>query len=290
MHERMGYLNCVPFSPEGIERWIRPTGSWNLADLFYGGQFHDSEADGLMLPRFEYFAGRESKHVFDIEGDWREREIAQWLRPATLTAMNVLPRHKQWHIMARPPSSRLLVSLARDPVLPFNSAKDRCFYFAGQRDSQGVRQKMADATRLAGLPAAITFNDFWAARLETDDPTVARYGAGLKKSAFALCPAGEGQATMRMYEACAYGRIPIVISDALWMWEDLVDTSFCFRISPGLRIKELAEELERIYSLPDSEIEARCRSAWLYFQNVVRPYFGDPMRQFLIWTHRRCGL
>lgn len=290
MHERMGYEDCVPFSPQGIERWVRPTGTPQLAAFFYGGQFHDSEAGGLSQSRYEYFAGRENRHVFDIEGDWRGREIPAWLRPATMTAMNVLPKHRDWRMMARPPSSRLLVSLARGPMIAFSPPAVRSFYFQGQPDSQGLRERMAAAAQLARVPADIAFNPFWGARLDPTDGAVRSYCAGLERSAFALCPAGEGQATMRMYEACAYGRVPVVISDALWMWEDLVDTSWCFRISPHSDRERIAEELALIYSISQSEMEERGRQAWNYFQHVVRNYFADPMREFLIWTHLRCGL
>ena len=204
--------------------------------------------------------------------------------------MNVLPEHKDWHVMARPPSSRLLVSLARGPGIDFSLPKERCFYFAGQRDSRGIRQRMADAVTLANVPADVSFNEFWGARLDPDHPAVRGYSAGLERLAFALCPAGEGQATMRMYEACAYGRVPILISDCLWMWEDFVDTSFCLRISPDSPLELMAEELAWIYLISDSELADRCRLAWEYFQNVVRNYFEDPMREFLTWAHWRAGL
>ena len=106
-------------------------------------------------------------------------------------------------------------------------------------------------------------------------------------NAFILCPAGEGQATLRMYEACYYGRIPIVIADCLWTWEDVTDISFAFKISPQASDEEIARALADIFAIPDSELEDRCRMAALYFEHVIKRYFDDPTECFLAWMKKR---
>ena len=109
----------------------------------------------------------------------------------------------------------------------------------------------------------------------------------MRESAFVLCPAGEGQATLRMYEACYYGRVPVVIADCLWTWDDVTDVSFAFRISPQASDDEMVKALADIFAIPDSELEDRCRMAALYFEHTVKFYFRDPTEFLLIWMRKK---
>lgn len=285
-YERDGYVDCVPFSPEGM-RWIEPTENPDEAQLFYCGQFHDKEAWRLNPNKFEFFRGRESKHLADLEGDWRGMDIPEWLRPCTLTAMNQREKYRDWNIMARPGCSRLLVHLAREAPSGFRKGCKRQFWFQGQGDSAGLRKKLGRLVDGSDLPHEFTLTNFWGAVLPTDDWRVAEYQRKMLDSAFILCPAGEGQATLRMYEVCYYGRIPIVVADCLWMWEDLTDVSFAYRISPRASGEEMVAALENILAVPDSELEDRCRMAAMYFEHVVKRYFGDPTEMFLTWMRKR---
>ena len=287
LHERDGYVDCVPFSPQGIERWIEPTSNPDEAQLFWCGQFHDKDAWKLSPNRFEFLQGRESKHFFDIEGDWRGMDIPEWLRPCVMTAMNVPERNRGWSVMARPGCSKLLVHLAREAPSGFRMPMKRQFWFRGQRDSRGLRERLAKVLEGSNLPSAIALNAFWGAVLASDDPRVQAFGSGMRESAFILCPAGEGQATLRMYEACHFGRVPVVIADCLWTWEDVTHVSFAFRISPQASDDEMVKALMDIFAIPDSELEDRCRMAALYFEHIVKRYFDDPTECFLAWMMKR---
>ena len=287
LHERDGYADCVPFSPQGIERWIEPTSNPDDAHLFWCGQFHDKDAWKLSPNRFEFFQGRESKHVFDIEGDYRGVDIPEWLRPCVMTAMNAPERNRGWSIMVRPGCSKLLVHLAREAPSGFNMPAKRQFWFRGQRDSRGLRERLVKILEASNLSSETALNAFWGAVLAPDDPRVQAFCSGMRESAFVFCPAGEGQATLRMYEACHFGRIPIVIADCLWTWEDVTDVSFAFRISPQASDEEMVKALTDIFAIPDSELEDRCRMAALYFEHIVKRYFDDPTECFLAWMRKR---
>ena len=287
LHERDGYIDCIPFSPQGIERWMEPVNDPDQASLIYCGQFHDKDAWKLNPSKFEFFQGRESRHVFDIEGDYRGMDIPEWLRPCIMTAMNVPERNRDWNIMARPGCSRLLVHLAREAPSGFRMPVKRQFWFRGQRDSRGLRERLVKTLDASDLPSETALNAFWGAILAPDDPRVRDFSLAMRESAFVLCPAGEGQATLRMYEACHFGRIPVVIADCLWTWEDVTDVSFAFRISPQANDEKIVKALTDIFAIPDSELEDRCRMAALYFEHVVKRYFHDPTESFLTWLKKK---
>ena len=288
VQDKAGYVDCIPFSPQGIEKWIEPTENPDEAQFFYCGQFHDKDAWKLSPNRFEFFQGRESKHVLDVEGDWRGMEISEWLRPCVLTAMNAREKNRGWNIMARPGCSRLLVHLAREAPSEFRMPIKKQFFFRGQRDSWGLRERLRLIFIRSGLSGEYSFNQDWGAHTGVNSEFVVNFQRMLNESAFILCPGGEGWgATLRMYEACYYGRIPILIADCLWMLEDVTDVSFAFRISPGASDEEMGKALADILAIPDSEVEDRCRMAALYFEHVVKFYFRDPTFCFLTWMKKR---
>ena len=292
--EKAGYVNCVPFSPQGIERWIEPTDNPDEAQLFYCGQFHDKDAWRLSPGRFEFLQGRELKHVFDVEGDWRGMDIPEWLKPCVLTVMNAREKNRGWNIMARPGCSKLLVHLAREAPSGFRLPSKKQFWFRGQQDSGGLRMRLSNilednfVTICKPKEVDFQFNSFWGAVLDVNHQEVAEYRRGMEDSTFILCPGGEGWgATLRMYEACYFGRVPILIADCLWAWEDVTDVSFASRISPHASDDEMGKALADIFAISDSELEDRCRMAALYFEHVVRFYFRDPTEFLMMWLGKK---
>lgn len=287
IHEKDGYRNCVPWDSDGLNKWADIVSNPDEAQFFYAGQFHDKDAWRLNPNRFEFLSGREQYHIFEIEGDWRGMDIPEWLRPCILTAMNQREKYRDWSIMARPGCSKLLVHLAREAPSGFRMPSDQQFWFQGQRDSGGLRERLVKILDGSKLPSETALNAFWSAILPPDEPRVAAFASTMRESAFILCPAGEGQATLRMYEACHYGRVPVVIADCLWAWEDVTDVSFCFRISPNASDEEIGKLLTEIFAISDSELEDRCRMAALYFEHIVKFYFRDPTEYFLTWLGKK---
>lgn len=288
VHDKSGYVDCVPFSEQGIARHVEVVNDPHVADLICAGQFHDTYSWKLQPERFCWFEQYPEKHVFDVEGDWRGKEIPAWLRPAILTAMNAWPQHLNWDIMVRPGSSKLLLSLARDRTVEFTEPSERTLWFQGQRDSHGLRERMQRVVEECLDDTFIVFRDSWGATLNLGDIDAESYENQMQESAFVLAPGGEGMgATLRLYEACAFGRIPVVISDARVMWDDLVDTSFMVKLSPSLTDEELAKEFYALYAMSKDEVLERCHRSLLYFEHVVKNYFRDPTGCFIEWMGKR---
>ena len=77
----------------------------------------------------------------------------------------------------------------------------------------------------------------------------------LKETAFALCPRGYGVTSFRLYEAMAFGCIPVYISDEFWEPFNLPFTEYGIKITED-QIKDIPEILKGI-DIP--KIQAKVR-------------------------------
>lgn len=271
---------CYTPFVDGVDGVVEKTEDPNEADLFFCGQVHDKDKWLLHPNRFKYFAGNEGKHVFDLDGD-RWSDIPGWLRPCLISGMNFRKEHLPWRVTARPGSGPLLCKLATEPTTGFYPPTSRKLWFRGQRDAEGLRERLERIIEGMVVESEFQFNDFWGA--SNAAPSV-DYAEQMRQSAFCLAPGGvNGGATLRIYEACYYGCIPIIVSDCLVAWETLTDTTFMVRISPLATDDEIAKILLRTCTMAESEMQDRCRLAAMYFDHIVRPYFRNPTRWFLTW-------
>jgi hypothetical protein len=161
------------------------------------------------------------------------------------------------------------------PLKPLNEAKQG-FYFRGQRDPGGLREKVKKALDMADVPGFFEYNDGWNAPTPADSPIVQRYESEMTSWTYALCPAGWGQATQRFLEAVLLGRIPIVIGDGLFFGDSYTRG---LRMPASVTVEQLARWFRRIYGVlvfPNG----------LYAQEI-KSYFADPTAYFLAWMGRR---
>lgn len=281
---------------QGFERWpfanqadvdahFDVTTDPDAADWFWCGRYHNGVAFLLHQNRFEHYKGRERRHIIDLEGDFWRVPWPEWMKPATLIVMNAYSRVERikdgWRFMARPPCSKLLMKLVDDGAPEWTPPKHKKLFFHGQPEAQGLRQRMIDACE--GLPADIRINRFWGAVLETEHDVTASYIQGMLDNAFCLCPGGAGHHTSRLYEACAFGRVPVVIADSPVFAEDEELLHFMYQVSHMATKEQMHSQFERILR---HETTSDSRDARQYFVNVVRTFFQDPTGYFLKWTER----
>jgi hypothetical protein len=236
------YRNSVPFSEDGIAKWcdlVEPQD----AELFYCGQFIDEARGLLTADRFEYLKGNESKHVIDLEGDHSDSPIPLEFRDCLFTAMNATPDKRDWKLLVRPPCSMLLMDMVKHRrEVPQNRKHGSCFI--GKRDSAGQREKLFRW----GMWNYWRWTEKWNAMSPVDSPEVRYYEREMNNWTHALCPPGEGESTVRYYEACGLGMMPIYLGTNLRFLDDIA---------------------------PPSEISPR-----EYFDDVIE-YFTDPTLFFL---------
>ncbi len=161
---------------------------------------------------------------------------------------------------------------------PGEYEKDILACFVGSaRDTKGIRPRIREM--FAGEDGFhIELNERFFYDVE-DGPAREQmredYSAIMKRSRYALCPEGAGVASIRIYEALAYGCIPIIISDDFVM-PPSVDREY-HQVGPG--------EMERIFEIvgrecpePSPTVTGPAGERFRRLQEAAAS--GDPRAQF----------
>lgn len=281
------YRGLTPFCADGINKHFDVVNSKSEADILYMGQFscgnRPFEERSYPLLKDENY-----KHVCDVEGDWEHKNVPSGLFKAKMSINCAKSEYisQGAKMFVRPTFSKLLASLGRgEKSVEFVSNVDGQFGFRGQIDPFGVRMKTAQACIKAGVRHDIYFNSKSFSRSSSEEDPVKIYVKGIQQNSFALCPRGVGRDTVRYYEACALGRIPIVVSRVKLFCEEEYE-NFWFKIDKDLSADQMAIEIQKISSISKSEIKHRQRLAYNYFHTLVKEYFSDPTLMFLKWYER----
>ncbi len=254
------------------------------AEYFYMGQIGDDpNRPPLEQSNFPFITAIPEKHIYDFEGD-HNCDPSDFLEKCIFTA-NGAPYHwRNRKLVVRPTFSTVLVHLARQEKLQdFPLPNKKSFGFRGLPDPFGVRIKTYRAICEARLPGEIQFTNNWNGPVDINDLAVELYQKNLLESTFAICPRGNGRDSARIYEAMAYGRVPVLVGDHILLNEEDfdVDTSFCCKISQYCTMQQMSQQLTQIYQMPYSEMADRAWVARNYFETVVQKYFRDPTAYFL---------
>jgi hypothetical protein len=248
------------------------------------GQIGDTNRHCLDPNRYPLFFKAPSRHIIDIEGDWHNCTLPDWVQDAILTINGAHKGLRAERMFIRPTFSRLLVKLAKSAEPPPPFPAELGFGFRGKRDPLGVREKVHLAA--AGLPVRWEWMSQWSAPAAPDSDVSIRYQELLQACAVCFCPRGDGHDTVRFFEVCWYGRVPIVIGDNMLMGSDGYDMSFVHQIPTSLSVEEMTEFFRRVAQTGWEELRERGKAARAYFDNVVQPYFRDPTLSFLRWLQR----
>ena len=109
-------VNTVPLSKEGIQKHCVLT-SASDAEYFYMGQINNDRGDLFRAKPldYKYFAGNESRHICDIEGEGgfeasNRHAIPAWLHNSIITTMGPLKKYSNIKLLfTRPTFSHLLM-------------------------------------------------------------------------------------------------------------------------------------------------------------------------------------
>ena len=287
------YRNCIPLGVDGLAEHCTIVDNPNDADYFHVGQIREDsniklyESNGS---EFEFFEGNESRHIVDMEGEggW---EIPEWLRECILTTMGPLKRFNYYKLFTRPCFSSLMMDCLKDERV-FEFPKKSGYGFRGCINHP-TRQVLFEALKEPTLnenrirrEAYMTAGWFGPAPSRSEPHLI--FEELMLKHPLSLCPRGAGIASTRVWETCAYGRVPVIISneDFYQVGEDEYDTSFIFKVIGDLSPKDMANELVTIYNTNINELKERGDAAKNYFDTVIKEYFKDPTLFFINWLKR----
>ena len=276
------YINTVPLSKQGIEDHFELV-SPNEAEYFYMGQFPDN-IPAPIPELFQFFKGKEHKHICDIEGDWKGRSLPEWLKNSILTINGARKEYSGVKMFVRPTFSFLLIDLAKrwpSSNFPFND--NLKFGFKGTPDPHGVRVKMKQAFDQSGLEGTVILNNRWMAQNHPSDQNTIDYIQLLLGNTFSLCPMGAGFDSIRFFESCFFARIPIVISDIFVPFEKEFNKPFFFQINYNLSSEEISHKLIEIQNTDISTLKEMSSNAKEYFEVYIKEYFKDPTLSFIKW-------
>lgn len=271
------YKNTVPFCEYGLATWCDAV-PIDKAEFVHVGQVREVEIKPLEIPD----AGGKPV-VVDIEGDYTPETFRQDIIGCVRVCCGGPLEWRRKCVFPRPTMSRFLVHAARNLFEHIPEPSSHILGFIGKADSHGVRKKMARAA--VGLSAAICLQNEWHGPSELNHPARASFAHSMLGCSVALCPQGEGVATSRFYEACFFGRFPLVIGETLLLGDGYTDLSFVKQIDAGLSEADMRKELEAAADMPIEEARDRGRAARDYFDTIVRRYFADPTRMFLDWLN-----
>ncbi|MGA2470755.1 MAG: exostosin family protein [Solirubrobacteraceae bacterium] len=120
---------------------------------------------------------------------------------------------------------------------------DLLFSFAG-RATGGVRDAVLALRHPRAIVEDTTRYDFFAGDRDELAPAQERYREVIGRSKFVLCPRGAGSASLRLFEALAAGRVPVILSDA-WVEPAGIAWASCALCIPERDVAGVPAQLER---------------------------------------------
>lgn len=279
------YAGLVPFSKNNLKKYILVDNP-KEADYFYMGQF-TCLGHKFVKSDFQYFEEYSNKHICDLEGDWTYNFAPKDILENCIITTN--GAKKQYHkyydrIFIRPTFSNLLINLVKNyKKINYKPVYNRIFAFKGFQDPLGVRIRIANLINKTNLKKDIEFNNTWMGNASHASPLVSEYMKKIYNNTFSLCPRGAGVDTVRFFESCYFGRIPIVIGDNLLFGEREFKKDFFFKIDPSLTDKEIIDKLTEISNLKNETIDEMSINCIEFFEKNVMNYFNDPDQNFIEW-------
>jgi hypothetical protein len=282
------YYDTTPFSEAGIKRHCEVVDSPDKADFLYMSQIVDLPEFLTIPPRFTHVLEFPEKHICDIEGDWPVNNVPDPILKCVKSGNATKKEHYVQPFCVRPCFSHLLTWIAKEnPSVDLEFPSHVSFGFRGLVDPFGVRVRMARAIKRINVKNEVSLNQQWMAKQPIDGFDVNEYIRVIYENILSLCPRGSGMDTIRFYETCFFGRVPVVISEMAFMGDDDTDTSFIFKIPTDISEEEMAIELLKISQTPLTELIERGKCARNYFLNVVSKYFEDPTLYFINWMKKK---
>lgn len=278
---------------------VRLVSSPDDADFFYMGQFGDANGDYLSQPldeylnQFPYLRNCPERHIFQKDGDWVGQEQSEWFHyevPDFFKQCIIITHNwkRSWvapNVYVYPRESRPLLSLMyRYDEFPNEGLS---MSYRSEFDNWDIGYRLTKAADYAS-----TYIDYISkeplSNVEPHDTRVKEHFDHLKDHPVAICAQGNRFDSTQFFEACFFGRVPILVSEGVLPGEDMYDTSFAYQLTPALPSTIMSIQLDAIAeSFTPEVMKARSKAARRYFEHIIRPQMHDPTGEFIYFLQRR---
>lgn len=100
-----------------------------------------------------------------------------------------------------------------------------------------------------------------------------------------LCPKGVGGSSIRLYESCYFGCVPIILGSDKIMAEDEYDTSFAFKLEDYNNKTEIKKLIDEINNTEPKYLIEKGIKARRYYDDIVKPFLENPWEKFEYWLN-----
>lgn len=286
-HDKINDLwDTIPMCIEGLNKHFQIVTDPTAADLLFMGMISCGTVHEFKESDFKYLRTYPEKHIFEMEGDWTSNYAPPWLSKITRSGNTSKPENMKGLAYIRPVIGNFLTYLAKDnPEYELQFPAEKTWCFRGFPDPFGTRVRIMNLMNRLKIPGNYSLTNKFGAGQDLSSENVRKYYSLLYTHLISLCPEGAGADTIRFYETCFFGRVPVVIGNSRWIprWlnDDQYDMSFVYTISPALPDDQIAQTIMKIHNEPYEQLVERGRLARKYFQEVVVEYFKDPTQQFI---------
>lgn len=277
--EFLAYEKYVPLTRKSILQNATITNDIKDCDYIFLGQI--CEGQNISEEFIDLCNKYKRKIIVDIEGDFGSSIFHPCFKQATTCAGGP---DKKWGLekcFVRPHLSKVLIELFESNIYTKRSdEKNINFFFQGQVNVLNRVLMIESFVESKISNVVFKLQPSWGANKSIRDSD---YCQTLNENLLSLCPRGVGGSSIRLYESCFFGCVPIVLGSDKMMGEDSYDTSFAFKLenyNNKLEIKNLINEINNtdVKYLIERGIKAR-----KYYDDVVKPYLNNPGKEFINW-------
>jgi len=273
------YEKYVPLTRKSIPSIFNIVNNIEDCDYIFLGQI--CEGRSISQEFVDICNKHKRKVIVDIEGDFGSSLFHPCFRQVTTCAGGPDKRWGLESCFVRPHLSKVLIELFESKFPVKNTSEKKLnFFFQGQINV--LNRVLMIESFMESRISNVVFNlqPTWGANKSIRDSD---YCQTMNDNLLSLCPRGVGGSSIRLYESCYFGCVPIVLGSDKMMAEDEYDTSFAFKLE---NYNNKFEIIKLIKTINESEKQSLIEigvKARKYYNEVVAPYLASPTKQFVNW-------
>lgn len=275
------YKDYIPLTRNNIYKNVSITDSIEDCDYIFLGQICENQEipEEFITLCNQY----KTKIIVDIEGDFGSSLFHPCFKQVTTCAGGPDKRWGLKNCFVRPHLSKVLIELFKLnlPIKP-SEEKKLNFFFQGQVNVLN-RVFMIESFLESKIPNVIfKLQQSWGAKKTIKDSD---YCQTMNDNLLSLCPKGVGGSSIRLYESCYFGCVPIILGSDKIMAEDEYDTSFAFKLEDYNNKTEIKKLIDEINNTEPKYLIEKGIKARRYYDDIVKPFLENPWEKFEYWLN-----